>query len=261
MASDGASPNAGQLAGKIAMVTGASSGIGAGIAKSLAAAGARVILCARRVDRLEALKAELPDGSLALKMDVSNRVDVQETIVRVEQEIGPIDILVNNAGVMYFTLMKNAHLDEWEQTVDVCCKGMMFCTGAIYPGMVTRGSGHIVNITSDAARSVFPALAVYCAAKSFCSMFSKSLRAESVGTGIRVTEIQPGDVATDLVMRNTDQEAADKVGAKIGEMVGTGSDRNGVLDVDDVAKAVLYAVTAPPHVGVNEILIEPRDQQ
>jgi len=190
--------------------------------------------------------------------DVTKRQDVLAAVAMAEADIGPIDILVNVAGVMYFTLMKNQHWDEWDQTVDVCCHGTVNCCGAVFRSMVDRKTGHIVNISSDAAKTVFPALTVYNAAKAFVNVFSKGLRAESVGTGVRVTDIQPGDVATDLIMRNSDKEAAEKVGVTIGEKIS--GDRSAVLDVEDVANAVVYAVTAPPHVGVHEILIEPRDQ-
>ena len=164
------------------------------------------------------------------------------------------------AGVMYFTNMKNLHEDEWERTVDVNCKGTMFGIGAVLGGMIERGSGHIVNISSDAGRRIFPSLAVYCASKYFVEAMSEGLRREVVGTGLKVTTIQPGDCATDLVMNNTDKEAAEEQGVEIGVKVGTGSTENQVLQPNDIAAAVLYAVTAPSHVAVNEVLVEPRDQ-
>lgn len=166
----------------------------------------------------------------------------------------------HNAGVMYFTNMKNLHEDEWERTVDVNCKGTMFGVGAVLGGMVERGSGHIVNISSDAGRRIFPSLTVYCASKFFVETMSEGLRRELVGSGVKVTTIQPGDCATDLVMNNTDKEAAEEQGVSIGVKVGTGSTENQVLQPKDVAAAVLYAVTAPSHVAINEVLVEPRDQ-
>lgn len=168
--------------------------------------------------------------------------------------------LVHMTGVMYFTNMKNLHEDEWERTVDVNCKGTMFGIGAVLGGMVERGSGHIVNISSDAGRRIFPSLAVYCASKYFVEAMSEGLRRELVGTGLRVTTIQPGDCATDLVMNNTDKEAAEEQGVTIGVKVGTGSTENQVLQPKDIAAAVLYAVSAPSHVAINEVLVEPRDQ-
>lgn len=169
-------------------------------------------------------------------------------------------MLLLTAGVMYFTSMKNLHEDEWERTVDVNCKGTMFGVGAVLGGMIERGSGHIVNISSDAGRRIFPSLAVYSASKFFVEAMSEGLRREVVGTGLKVTTIQPGDCATDLIMNNTDKEAAEEQGVTIGVKVGTGSTTNQVLQPADVAAAVLYAVTAPSHVAINEILVEPRDQ-
>eukprot|EP00929_Paragymnodinium_shiwhaense_P023890 TRINITY_DN1484_c0_g2_i1.p1 TRINITY_DN1484_c0_g2~~TRINITY_DN1484_c0_g2_i1.p1 ORF type:complete len:295 (+),score=64.64 TRINITY_DN1484_c0_g2_i1:56-886(+) len=258
------SPRGARLAGKVALVTGSSSGIGQGIARALAGEGATVVLCARRKELLDKLKDEIvAKGGKAIPAvcDVTKRDSVHSAVQEAEKEAGkPIDILVNVAGVMYFTLMKNKKYDEWQQTIDVCVTGTTNCCGALFPAMVERKTGHIVNISSDAARTVFPALTVYNAAKSYVQVLSKGLRAEAVGTGVKVTDIQPGDVATDLIMRNSDQEAASKIGVTIGQTIGKGADRSSYLDVEDIAKAVVYALTAPDHVGVHEILIEPRDQ-
>merc|ERR1712107_390173 len=124
---------------------------------------------------------------------------------------------------MYFSLMKNRKYDEWQQTIDVCVTGTTNMCAAVFPGMVERKEGHIINISSDASRTIFPALTVYNAAKSFVQVLSKGLRAEAVGTGVRVTDIQPGDVATDLIMQNTDTQAAEKIGVTIGQRIGTGA--------------------------------------
>lgn len=258
------SPRGARLAGKVAMVTGASSGIGQAIASAIAAEGATVILCARRKELLEKAKDTIVGKggkAIAKVCDVVKRESVHSAVAEGEKEAGaPIDILVNVAGVMYFTMMKNKKYDEWQQTIDVCVTGTTNCCGALFPTMVERKSGHIINISSDAARTTFPALSVYNAAKTYVHVLSKGLRAEAVGTGVKVTDIQPGDVSTDLVMNNSDKEAADKIGVSIGQTIGTGADRNSFLDVQDIAQAALYALTAPGHVGVHEILIEPRDQ-
>nr|WMM65177.1 sxtU protein [Alexandrium pacificum] len=255
-----------KLAGKVAVVTGASSGIGRGIALAFAKEGAKVAVCARRAELLESVKAEVEAlskaAALAVVMDVCSRESVSSGMAEVERQLGKVDLLVNCAGVMYFSLMKNAEKcwAQWEQTCDVNCKGTVNCCAAVFGGMVERRAGHIVNISSDAARTVFPCLAVYNASKAFVQTFSKSLRAEAVGTGVRVTDVQPGDVRTDLVVNNTDQEAADRVGVAIGQTIGTGAERGSCLDVEDVAAAVMYAVLSPAHVGVHEVLVEPVDQ-
>lgn len=249
----------GRLGGQVAIVTGASSGIGAAVARTLAGEGATVVLVARSAEKLQATAAQLR-GAVPIACDVTSREAVHQMVAEVERSQGRVDIVVNCAGVMYFTLMKNLHFSEWEQTVDVNCKGVVNVCGAALPIMLGAGRGHFINVSSDAARTVFPALTVYNASKAFVNTFSKGLRAELVGTGLRVTDIQPGDTATNLIMHNTDKEAADKVGVKIGDVVGAGAAREYYLDPEDVAAAVMYAVCTPNHVGVHEVLIEPRDQ-
>lgn len=248
-----------QLSQRVAVVTGASSGIGNAIAQALAYEGATVVLVARNEAKLKERASKIR-GSVVMPCDVTNRKGVHALMEEVQRRHGKVDILVNAHGVMYFTLMKNLHYDEWEQTMEINTKGVVNTCGAVLPMMLENRSGHIVNISSDAAKQLFPALTVYNASKAFVNTFSRGLRAECVGTGLRVTDIQPGDTATDLLMRNTDEEAAQKMGVTIGVQVGQGFDRASILDPKDVASAVMYAVLCPPHVGVHEIVVEPRDQ-
>lgn len=260
------------LEGQLILILGASSGIGEAVSRYLGCYKIKLVLAARRLDRLDEVLLQIrgknPDLILggAYKLDVTKRKDVQEFYGRIVSDMGKApDVVVNCAGVMYFTLMKNQHWDEWEQTIDVNCKGVVNSCGAALPYMLEQRSGHIVNISSDAARQTFPALSVYNASKAFVHEFTKGLRCECVGTGVRVTEILPGDVRTDLIMQNSDKEVADKLGVQIGCLVGgetidSEAARNAVLDAQNVAEAVFYAITVPQHVGVNEILIEPRDQ-
>lgn len=250
-----------RLKGRVAVVTGASSGIGQGIALGLAKEGCAVALGARRSEIIQgSVDNIVKEGGKAIAMstDVTKRADVKALVAAAEQELGPVDILVNAAGVMYFTLMKNLHEDEWERTIDTNVKGVVNGVGAVFAGMLARKNGHIINISSDAAKQVFPALTVYNASKAFVSTFSKGLRAECCGTGVKVTDIQPGDVGTSLLVSNTDKEAAEKVGVIIGKQIE--GERNSVLDVSDIVDSVLYVLTAPAHVGIHELLIEPRDQ-
>ena len=246
---------AGSLQHRVAVVTGASSGIGAAVARALNAEGAHVALAARRQDALLEVQSGLDsrDGqrSIVAPTDVTNRDQVDSLVARAEEELDAVEILVNCAGVMYYTLMKNGREQEWEQTIDVNCKGVLNCVGAVLPGMLERGRGHIVTISSDAGRKVFPGLAVYSASKFFVEAFSQGLRLETSGTGVKVTTIQPGNVATDLISMSADEEALKEYGQP-------GESR--VLDPEDVAASVVHALAQPEHVAVNEVLVEPRDE-
>lgn len=240
-------------------MTGASSGIGLATAQALAKEGMTVVMVSRNIEKLEAVKSTVP-GALCWPVNVVDAEPVHRMVGEIVGRFGRIDVLANCAGVMYFTLLRNLQYNQWKQTIDTNCTGTVNVCGAVLPHMLEAKTGHIVNVSSDAARQVFPALAVYNASKAFVNIFSKSVRAECVGTGIRVTDLQPGDTATNLIMENTDTEAAGKVGVTIGETVGTGFDRGSILDAQDVADAIVYAVTLPDHIGMHEILIEPRDQ-
>jgi NADP-dependent 3-hydroxy acid dehydrogenase YdfG len=244
------------LQGRVAVVTGASSGIGASAARALAHEGANVALAARRREALREVQTRLDQHhgkarSLVAPTDITDRAQVKSLVTRTEEELGPVDILVNCAGVMYYTLMKNSYEDDWERTVDVVCKGMLNCVGAVLGGMIARRRGHIVTISSDAGRKVFPGLAVYSASKSFVEALSQGLRLETVGTGVKVTTIQPGNVATDLPALSHDTEALERYGQPSGASI---------LNPADVAASVLHALRQPDHVAVNEILVEPRDE-
>ncbi len=240
---------------RVAVVTGASSGIGAAVARALAREGASVALAARRRDVLIEVQAGLErqdaDRSIVVPTDVTDRSQVGRLVSRAADELGPVDVLVNCAGVMYYTLMRNAREDEWERTVEVNCKGTLNCVGAVLPGMLERGRGHIITISSDAGRKVFPGLAVYSASKFFVEALSQGLRLETAGTGIKVTTVQPGNVATDLQAMSEDSDALELYGQPSGARV---------LDPEDVAASVVHALSQPDHVAVNEILVEPRDE-
>jgi NADP-dependent 3-hydroxy acid dehydrogenase YdfG len=246
---------AGSLQNRVAVVIGASSGIGAAVARALNAEGTHVALAARRQDALLEVQSGLDsrDGqrSIVAPTDVTNRDQVDSLVARAEEELDAVEILVNCAGVMYYTLMKNGREQEWEQTIDVNCKGVLNCVGAVLPGMLERGRGHIVTISSDAGRKVFPGLAVYSASKFFVEALSQGLRLETSGTGVKVTTIQPGNVATDLISMSADEEALKEYGQP-------GESR--VLDPEDVAASVVHALAQPEHVAVNEVLVEPRDE-
>jgi NADP-dependent 3-hydroxy acid dehydrogenase YdfG len=149
-------------------------------------------------------------------------------------------------------MMSNpANMKQWEQTVDVNCKGLLHCLSATVPPMLERGAGHVVAISSDAGRKVFPGLGVYSASKFFVEATLQSLRLETAGKGLRITSVQPGNTATDLLTMSTDQEAVKQYGEPSGAAI---------LEADDVANAIVYALKQPEHVAVNEVLVEPRDE-
>lgn len=243
------------LAGRVAVITGASSGIGAAVAGALAREGAHVALAARRDSALRSVQADLEPRHGARSMtqvtDVTDPTQVDALVDAAEETLGPVDILVACAGVMYFTLMANARTDQWDRTVDVNCKGLLHCLAATVPAMVARGRGHVLAISSDAGRAVFPGLGVYSASKFFVEAALRGLRLETADTGLKVTSIQPGNVATGLLGMSTDAEALERYGQPSGARV---------LDPADVAAAVVSALRQPDHVAVNEVLIEPRGE-
>jgi NADP-dependent 3-hydroxy acid dehydrogenase YdfG len=247
--------NGERLRGRVAVVSGASSGIGAAVVRALNAGGAHVALAARREDALLEVRSGLESAagqkSIVVPTDVTDGDRVRSLVRRAEEELGPVEVLVNCAGVMYYTMMKNLREDEWERTIAVNCKGAVNCVGAVLPGMLERGRGHIVTISSDAGRKVFPGLTVYSASKFFVEALSQGLRLETAGTGLKVTTVQPGNVATELHAMSADEEAIEKY-------AGTGEAR--ALDPEDVAASVVYALVQPEHASVNEILVEPRDE-
>ena len=267
MASSGDFPLENQVIG----LTGASSGIGRAIAQALYAKGAKLVIGARRLERLEEVAKECqtlhpssPGKVACCACNVTDRANVQTLVetAKTTYQVTSLDVMVCVAGVMYFTKMANAQMDQWDQTIDVNCKGVTNCFGCVIPGMVEAKKGKIVTISSDAGVRNFPNLAVYCASKQFVETLTEITRRELVGTGVTLTTIQPGDVkGTELIMQNTDQDAAKEMGVEIGKPVGTGFNRNQLLDPQDIANAVVYALTAPSHVAINTVLIEPRDQE
>ena len=241
---------------KVAIITGASSGIGYATAMTLAKAGAKVAIGARRVDRLEDLAKKISDEGGEVfyqKLDVTKREECDNFAKAVLEKWNSIDILVNNAGLMPLSFFKNLKVDEWDRMVDVNIKGVLYSTGAVISHMKEKKSGHIVNLSSVAGRIVFPAGTVYCATKHAVAAFSEGLRQEfSVRSNIRVTSIEPGVVDTELNDTITDESLAGFVeNAKKMES----------LHAQDIANAIHYAVDSPPHVNVNEVLIRPTVQE
>jgi len=239
---------------KVALVTGASSGIGMAAAKLLAENGIKVGLFARRKDRLIALKKEIDfSDTVVLQGDVTKRDDLNRAASKLVDLWGHIDILVNNAGLMPLSFIKNFHIDEWDRMVDVNIKGVFYAVAAVLPIMLKQKSGHIINISSIAGRRVFPSGAVYCATKYAVRAFSDGLRAELTAQDkIRVTTIEPGIVQTELQEHITDAAVRKSFAEKTAAMM--------PLTAYDIAKSILYAVSQPDYVCVAEILVMPTDQ-
>ncbi|MBB5517597.1 SDR family oxidoreductase [Amphiplicatus metriothermophilus] len=236
---------------KIVAITGASSGIGEATAKRLAQAGAKVLVGARRADRLEALVRDIRNhgGEAELRaVDVVDPAGVKEFINFAVERFGRLDVLVNNAGVMPLSPMRALKVDEWNKMVDVNIKGVLNGVAAALPVFERQGSGHFVNVASVAGHVVFPGGAVYCATKFAVRAISEGLRQEL--KTIRVTIISPGAVATELGHDITNAEMRDFVSGV----------REFALNSDDIASAVHYAVTQPDNVDVNEIVVRPVQQ-
>jgi NADP-dependent 3-hydroxy acid dehydrogenase YdfG len=246
----------GALDGKVAAITGASSGIGEATAVALAGAGAVVAIGARREDRLSSLAERIEgDGgrALALPVDVADEESAQSFVTKAHSELGGLDILVNNAGVMLLGPVEGAPTDQWRTMVNVNLLGLLYCTHAALPLMREAGGGHIVNISSVAGRSANAGSAVYNLTKFGVGAFSEALRQEISGAGIRTTVIEPGFVATELQGHNEGPvlDAIEKMRESMPE----------VLQAEDIAGAILYAVSAPQRMDVNEVLIRPTGQR
>jgi NADP-dependent 3-hydroxy acid dehydrogenase YdfG len=244
------------LAGKVALVTGASSGIGEATAIALAEAGAAVAIGARRRDRLDALAAKLTDGGarvLTLDLDVTEEQACTAAVARTREELGGLDVLVNNAGVMLLGTIVGADPEDWRRMISTNVLGLMYMTHAAIEGMVEQGSGDVVNVSSVAGRVARKGAGVYNASKWAVNAFSESLRQEVTGRGVRIGLVEPGAVATELSSHIT-QPDAKAASARMAAGMRT-------LQAEDIARAVLYLVTQPPHVAVNEVLVRPTDQE
>lgn len=244
------------LKDRIALVTGASSGIGAATARALARAGARVALAARRRERLDALAAEIADGggeALVLEADLAREEEARRCVADTERAFGRLDILVNNAGVMYLEPIEEADLARWRRMFELNVLGLIAATQVALPGMRARRDGHIVNVSSTAGRVANPNAGGYAATKFGVVAFSESLRREVHKDNIRVSVIEPGAVATELRdhVAHADTQRAINAWAEAMRQ----------LQSEDVANAILFCVAQPAHVNINEILMRPTDQE
>ncbi|WP_066195098.1 SDR family oxidoreductase [Gracilibacillus timonensis] len=231
------------LQGKTAIITGASSGIGVGIAKELAKEGANVVLAARSKAKLleveKEIKAEGNGKVVTAQTDVTNKQEIEILVKKAEEAFHHVDFLVNNAGQMLSAAVRSGKIEEWETMIDVNIKGMLFGIHAVLPTMLERSSGHIINIASVSGLEVTKVSTVYSATKFAVRAISTGLEKELARTGVRVTNISPGMVDT-----------------AISDVTSSNNDRK-KLETQDIAKAVIYAVTQPDYVNVNEITVRP----
>lgn len=238
-----------QIEGKIVLITGASSGIGEAAAKLLAEKGAKVMLGARRLDRLETLAEQIRStGGTAeyAKLDVTDAQDMEDFVRCEEEKFGRVDVIVNNAGVMPLSNLEERKIDEWNRMIDVNIRGVLHGIAAGLPAMRRQGGGQFVNVASIGAYSVTPTAAVYCATKYAVKAISEGLRMET-GSEIRVTLVSPGVTESELADSISDEHAR----AAMREYRGI------ALPARAIAEAILYAVSQPESVDVNELVVRP----
>ena len=239
---------------KIIVITGASSGLGEATARHLAGLGAKVVLGARRIERIEALAAELTAqgaDAIAVRTDVTDRAQVEALVAAAVARHGRIDVLLNNAGLMPHSPLERLKVDDWNRMVDVNLKGVLYGIGAALPHMMAQRSGHIVNVSSVAGHKVRPGSVVYSATKHAVRVVSEGLRQEVKPYGLRTTIISPGAVDTELPNSITEPDIAEGVRKFYEIAVSPGS----------FARAVAYAIGQPDDVDINEILFRPTQQE
>lgn len=244
------------LKDKIVFVTGASAGIGESTAKAFAAHGARILMCARRVERIDklakALEREHKSAVHTFRLDVRDQPAVAKAIAGLPAEWRAIEVLVNNAGLSRgLSKLHEGLLSDWEEMIDTNVKGLLYVSRAVLPGMVERGSGHVINIGSIAGHEVYPGGNVYCATKFAVRALSMGLRLDLNGTPVRVSEVSPGMVETEfsVVRFHGDTDRAGKVYQGLTP-----------LSPDDIADAVVWCATRPPHVNISEMIVMPTAQ-
>ncbi len=244
------------IKGKKVLITGASAGIGKACAYQFAGAGADILICARRIDKLNEIADDINKNFdvnvYAFELDVRNHNDVKDRLEQLPEEWKEVDILVNNAGLARsLNKVYEYDIQDWEEMIDTNIKGALYLTRYIVPGMVERKSGHIIYIGSTAGHEAYGGGGVYCGTKHFINAITKGFKLDLLGTGVRVSSVDPGSVETEfsLVRFHGDEERAKNVYKGFTP-----------LTADDVADAVLYCATRPPHVNINEIILTSKDQ-
>lgn len=240
------------IKGKVVVVTGASSGLGAETARHLVRAGALLVLGARRTDRLQALTVELGmDASAAVETDVTDRAQVQALVDHAVERHGRIDVIVNNAGLMPFSPLERLKVDEWDRMIDVNVKGVLYGIAAALPHMKAQRSGHIINVSSVAGHTISPAGAVYSATKAAVRIISEGLRKEVKPYNIRSTILSPGAITSELPDSIVEADIAETTRSFYAQHA---------IPADSFARCVLFAMSQPENVDINEVLFRPTSQ-
>jgi len=243
------------IAGKVVVITGASSGVGEASARLLSSQGATLVLGARRVERIQALADELAEKggkALAIATDVTEYAQVKHLVDSAVKTYGRVDVMLNNAGVMPHSLLERLKVEDWERMIDVNLKGVLYGIAAVLPHMKEQKSGHIINTSSVAGHKVRPGSAVYAATKTAVRVISEGLRQEVKSYNIRTTVISPGAMKTELADSITEPDVAEGV-RKFTDMIG--------VSADTFANVVSFAISQPQDVDINEILFRPTKQE
>jgi len=242
-----------EIENKVVVITGGSSGLGEATARLLASGGAKIMLAARREDRLKEIVTDIEKAGGTAKYqvtDVTRKSEVEGLVEATKAAYGRVDVLVNNAGLMPLSPLLALKVDEWETMVDVNIKGVLYGVAAVMPVMQAQQSGHIINLSSVAGHKVFPGGAVYCATKFAVKAISEGIRLESEGT-IRSTNISPGAVATELTNHISHDESAKAIKGIV----------DIAIDADAIARAIAFAIEQPSDVDINEMIIRPAKQE
>ncbi len=237
---------------KIALVTGASSGIGWATAKALSAVGYKLIICGRRSERLGALEQELSTDSYSMVFDVRDREEVENQFANLPDEWKNMEVLINNAGNAHgLSSIQEGSVDDWDAMIDINVKGLLYVTKSVIPGMIDRGSGHVINIGSIAGKEVYPNGNVYCASKHAVDAINNGMRLDLNGTGVKVSQVCPGLVETEFSMVRFKGDQERSKGVYQGYEA---------LKAEDIADIIQFIVTRPAHVNLSDVIVFPSEQ-
>jgi NADP-dependent 3-hydroxy acid dehydrogenase YdfG len=243
----------------VAIITGASSGIGEAIARKLAPQAKGIVVSARRFDKIEALAVELGDHVFPVACDVRDHEDVARVAESALEHFGRIDAIINNAGILPMASMTKCRVADWDNTIDTNIKGVLYGIASVLPHMLERGDGHIINMSSESGRRVFPGVGVYCATKHAVRAISEGLqtdlsyRSKKDGNAIKVTTIEPGVVLTNLAESVTYPPAKEALQTMMNGV-------EGAMTPEDIADCILYVLQTPPHVEIGEMIVRPVKQ-